>query len=159
MNVATRTRRPIRVHPAQQTLWTTPPWATFTRYTSELGAYDIGGLDPADLALTPTDLAARTGPAGRTAEPAADRPPPGPPPPPGPWRALAVCRGLDTSLFFPPREGAAELAAARAICHTCPAQAACAEYAIVNHVRHGVWGATSERQRRRIRAARRQGAA
>ena len=39
----------------------------------------------------------------------------------------------------------------------CPVQAACLDYAIDNHVDHGVWGGKSERERRRIARARRRG--
>ena len=34
----------------------------------------------------------------------------------------------------------------------------CLEYALVNRIDHGVWGGTSERERRRILKRRRQGA-
>ncbi|MBK9178744.1 MAG: hypothetical protein IPM45_04085 [Acidimicrobiales bacterium] len=73
MSVATRPRRRawhprlVRVHPAQQTLWPAPPWGCFARYASELGGYQIGGLDPADLALTPADIDTRPDPTTTTA--------------------------------------------------------------------------------------------
>ena len=39
---------------------------------------------------------------------------------------------------------------AQKICADCPVKLACLEYALANRVDHGVWGGTSERERRRI---------
>jgi WhiB family redox-sensing transcriptional regulator len=44
---------------------------------------------------------------------------------------------------------------AKRICSDCPVQVRCLEYALENRIDHGVWGGTSERQRRRILKARR----
>jgi WhiB family redox-sensing transcriptional regulator len=44
---------------------------------------------------------------------------------------------------------------ARKICATCPAIEPCLEYALENRIDHGVWGGTSERERRRILKRRR----
>ena len=44
---------------------------------------------------------------------------------------------------------------ARKICATCPVTAQCLEYALANHIDHGVWGGCSERERRRIAKRRR----
>lgn len=61
------------------------------------------------------------------------------------------CRGLDPELFFPGRgESTTE---ARAVCQTCPCLDACLEWAIANES-FGVWGGTTERERRRIRKQR-----
>lgn len=69
-----------------------------------------------------------------------------------PWRAEATCRpgsGHDPDLWFIERgdEGYRE---ARAICRTCPVQVACLEYALDNHIVHGMWGGQSVRERERI---------
>jgi WhiB family redox-sensing transcriptional regulator len=45
--------------------------------------------------------------------------------------------------------------AARRICADCPVKAPCLEYALANRIDHGVWGGTSERERRRILRKRR----
>ena len=43
---------------------------------------------------------------------------------------------------------------AKKVCQACPVKDQCLEYALKNRVDHGVWGGTSERQRRRILRAR-----
>lgn len=58
------------------------------------------------------------------------------------WRERAKCRGLDPELFFP-RKGETA-GAAKAVCATCDVRDEC--YAIAE--RQGVWGGTSERERR-----------
>jgi WhiB family redox-sensing transcriptional regulator len=45
--------------------------------------------------------------------------------------------------------------AAQKICAECPVAEACLEYALANHIDHGVWGGASERERRRILRRRR----
>lgn len=73
------------------------------------------------------------------------------------WQRDAACRGSDPALFFTERgESTAE---AKAICAGCPVRAECLEYALETDQRHGLWGGLSERGRRRIRNARRRGAA
>jgi WhiB family redox-sensing transcriptional regulator len=44
---------------------------------------------------------------------------------------------------------------AQRICVTCPVAKQCLEYALDNHVDHGVWGGKSERERRRLLRERR----
>lgn len=68
------------------------------------------------------------------------------------WKADAACRDLDPDLFFPaPGESHTE---AQAVCRRCDVQAECLAYALTSDERFGVWGGTSERERRRIRRAR-----
>lgn len=47
------------------------------------------------------------------------------------------------------------IAAAKALCMTCPVVAACGSHAIAAREPHGVWGGLDERDRERIRRARR----
>lgn len=70
---------------------------------------------------------------------------------------LGSCRGMDPDIFFPDR--GESLAPAQAVCAECIVAEECLEYALDNGERFGVWGGTSERERRRIRRARKQGAA
>lgn len=43
---------------------------------------------------------------------------------------------------------------AKAVCRTCPVKPECLEWALANNVDHGVWGETTERDRKRIRQQR-----
>lgn len=73
------------------------------------------------------------------------------------WMAKGKCRDLPPSTFFP--SDGVGVDAARQVCATCPVREPCLEYALEHHVDHGVWGGTSERERRRIARTRRLGAA
>jgi len=74
------------------------------------------------------------------------------------WRAVAACREGDPDLFFPVGStGPAlrQIEAAKAVCRACPALEPCLEFALRTGQDAGVWGATSEDERRAIRRARR----
>lgn len=71
------------------------------------------------------------------------------------WMADGKCREYPAATFFP-QDGVGVIKAQR-ICATCPVAADCLEYALENHVDHGVWGGKSERERRRLQRARRRG--
>ena len=64
------------------------------------------------------------------------------------WMADGNCRHESSSTFFPSDGVGVEVA--RRICATCPVRTPCLEYALRNHIAHGVWGGASERERRRI---------
>ena len=68
---------------------------------------------------------------------------------------LGSCRGMDPDIFFPDR--GESLTPAKTICADCIVRDECLEYALDNRERFGVWGGTSERERRRLRRARREG--
>lgn len=89
----------------------------------------------------------RTGRAGRYAE---RRIAPGLPPS---WHRQALCRGVDTGLFFPadeerPADRRHREQVAKAICAACPVRRPCAMHALVHGELHGVWGGLSEADRR-----------
>ncbi len=69
------------------------------------------------------------------------------------WMADGHCRWEPPATFFPSDGVGVEVA--KRICETCPVKSPCLEYALTQRIDHGVWGATSERQRRRILKARR----
>ena len=69
------------------------------------------------------------------------------------WMAEGNCRNHPPSVFFP--SDGVGVDRARTICATCPVNALCLEYALTNRIDHGVWGGTSERERRRILKRRR----
>lgn len=70
------------------------------------------------------------------------------------WMADGNCADRSPSLFFPSDGVGVEFA--RRLCGDCPVKAPCLEYALVNRIDHGVWGGTSERERRRILKLRRE---
>ncbi|HEX7168415.1 MAG TPA: WhiB family transcriptional regulator [Acidimicrobiales bacterium] len=65
------------------------------------------------------------------------------------WRAKAACRDLDTDIFFPDSEE--DAAPALSVCASCPVREACLEFALATRQHDGVWGGTTEAQRKRIR--------
>lgn len=69
------------------------------------------------------------------------------------WMRAGECVGADPEVFFPTQgESVSE---AKAICAPCPIRVRCLEYALDNNIVHGIWGGASERERRRMRRARR----
>lgn len=71
------------------------------------------------------------------------------------WQAEAACSGMPTDDFFPvgSTEPALEqIAAAKAICATCPVRAQCLDYALDTGQQYGIWGGLSEDE---LRAERR----
>lgn len=73
------------------------------------------------------------------------------------WMARGKCKDVPPDVFFPSDGVGVEIA--RRICADCPVKAPCLEYAMEQHIDHGVWGGTSERERRRIARRRRLAAA
>lgn len=69
------------------------------------------------------------------------------------WMADGKCREYPAATFFP-QDGVGVIKAQK-ICVLCEVSGACLEYALTNHVDHGVWGGKSERERRRLQRARR----
>ena len=70
------------------------------------------------------------------------------------WRDVALCRDTDPDLFFPVgTTGPAieQIESAKAVCQQCEAQAPCLEYALATNQDSGVWGGTSEEERRQLR--------
>lgn len=70
---------------------------------------------------------------------------------PPPWAADALCHGA-TEVFFPPVGGTGNRA--KAICARCPVREECLEHALTKPEPFGIWGGTSENERRRMRRAR-----
>jgi WhiB family redox-sensing transcriptional regulator len=69
------------------------------------------------------------------------------------WMADGNCRNYPPAVFFP--SDGVGVDRARRICATCPVTSSCLEYALEQHIDHGVWGGCSERERRRILKRRR----
>jgi WhiB family redox-sensing transcriptional regulator len=70
------------------------------------------------------------------------------------WRQRAACRDQDPELFFPVSDmgpGARQTEQAKAVCARCPVRAECLEYALDNALDHGIYGGTTESERRALR--------
>jgi WhiB family transcriptional regulator, redox-sensing transcriptional regulator len=69
------------------------------------------------------------------------------------WRARAACSGYPNTLFFPASDDADDAHAekAMAVCAVCPVIEDCLEYALETNQRAGIWGGTSERERKSLR--------
>ena len=62
------------------------------------------------------------------------------------WRARGLCQSLDPETFFPAPNEPADVAVA--LCRTCAVQGPCLAWALDAGDCHGVWGATTPRERR-----------
>ena len=63
--------------------------------------------------------------------------------------AEALCAEVDPDLFYPEKGGSTR--EAKQVCARCSVQAECLAYALNHDERFGIWGGTSERQRRRLK--------
>lgn len=62
------------------------------------------------------------------------------------WTLLAKCRGMGDALFPQP----AEQKRIRVLCGDCPVRSACLAEALDNQIEYGIWGGTTERERRHL---------
>ena len=70
------------------------------------------------------------------------------------WRENSACRDTDPDLFFPVgTTGPAieQIETAKAVCRTCDVQKSCLDYALTTNQDSGIWGGTSEEERRALR--------
>jgi WhiB family transcriptional regulator, redox-sensing transcriptional regulator len=70
------------------------------------------------------------------------------------WRDGALCRDTDPELFFPvgtTGQALVQIAAAKKVCGECPTAAECLEFALTTNQDSGIWGGTSEEERRKLR--------
>ena len=73
------------------------------------------------------------------------------------WHADAACQDADIELFFSTNER--DQGQALAYCAVCPVRDACLQQALMHRETFGIWGGTTEAERRRIlRASRRHAA-
>jgi WhiB family redox-sensing transcriptional regulator len=95
-------------------------------------------------------LAAEARPAAtpRRPDPALSQPP-STKPPDDAWRERALCAQTDPEAFFPEKGGSTR--EAKKVCMSCDVRAECLHYALTHDERYGIWGGTSERERRRLR--------
>lgn len=70
------------------------------------------------------------------------------------WRTRAACRDIDPEIFFPigtTGPALAQIEAAQSICGTCSVQSECLDWALDTGQDAGIWGGTTEEERREIR--------
>jgi WhiB family redox-sensing transcriptional regulator len=70
------------------------------------------------------------------------------------WRDHSACRDTDPDLFFPVgTTGPAieQIDTAKAVCRQCDVQKDCLDYALATNQDSGIWGGTSEEERRALR--------
>jgi WhiB family redox-sensing transcriptional regulator len=70
------------------------------------------------------------------------------------WRKTAICRDTDPDLFFPigtTGYALVQIDKAKQVCSECPASDDCLQYALETNQDSGIWGGTSEEERRHIR--------
>ncbi len=71
------------------------------------------------------------------------------------WRSRGACLSVDPELFFPLSSvgpAVEQLNRAKSVCTRCQVRAECLDFALATQQVHGVWGGTSEVERRRILA-------
>lgn len=67
------------------------------------------------------------------------------------WMDDARCREIGGDIFMP--DNIIQHRQAIAICNSCPVEQPCLDYALATPGVYGIWGGTSEKQRRRLRRA------
>jgi WhiB family transcriptional regulator, redox-sensing transcriptional regulator len=69
------------------------------------------------------------------------------------WQQRAGCRNVRTEIFFPVRGACPD--EAKLVCSACPVRRECLAFALADQTLQGIWGGTSERERRTLRRDRR----
>lgn len=64
------------------------------------------------------------------------------------WMEEALCAQTDPDIFYPEKGGST--APATSVCANCQVRSECLEYAVTNDIRHGIWGGTSDNDRKRL---------
>lgn len=73
------------------------------------------------------------------------------------WKARASCKYVDPDLFFPLRGEDNKVREAKAICNGCPVIEECLDYGLrLGYDSPGIWGGTTQRQRRTMKDRRRE---
>ena len=70
------------------------------------------------------------------------------------WRKAAICRDTDPDLFFPVGTtgyALVQIDKAKQVCGECPVSPDCLQYALETNQDSGIWGGTSEEERRQMR--------
>jgi WhiB family transcriptional regulator, redox-sensing transcriptional regulator len=68
------------------------------------------------------------------------------------WMLHGACQRVDPELFFPIAGTARQVEAAKAVCAACAVRASCLSYALAAKP-EGIWGGTTEEERRAARGS------
>ena len=71
------------------------------------------------------------------------------------WYMRGACRGLELAVFYPDPDNEADSARALEVCSGCAVRETCLDHALTSRETTGIWGGTTERERRRILRRRR----
>ena len=70
------------------------------------------------------------------------------------WRTRSACRDSDPDVFFPigiTGSALEQIETARRICTACTVSRDCLEFALATNQEAGIWGGTTEEERRKLR--------
>jgi len=70
------------------------------------------------------------------------------------WRSRSACRDSDPDVFFPigvTGNALEQIETARRICTACHVARECLEFALATNQEAGIWGGTTEEERRKLR--------
>ena len=70
------------------------------------------------------------------------------------WRERSACRDTDPDLFFPVGStgpAVEQITSAKAVCGTCDARSSWLDFALATNQESGIWGGTTEEERRKLR--------
>lgn len=70
------------------------------------------------------------------------------------WRKYSLCRDTDPELFFPvgtTGQALVQIEEARRVCGECTVREECLQFALETNQDSGIWGGTSEEERRKLR--------
>lgn len=65
------------------------------------------------------------------------------------WQTKALCAQTDPEIFFPDKGGTTR--DAKKVCAACEVKHECLQYALDRNEDTGVWGGTSQQERRQLR--------
>lgn len=69
-----------------------------------------------------------------------------------PWQEQAACLGMDPDIFFPKQGESTQ--EAKAVCRRCPVKEECLELCLSREEKGGIWGGTSQKERKPMRKER-----
>ena len=75
----------------------------------------------------------------------------------GDWQSQGACLNADPDVFFPisvAGASATQIRTARAICAGCRVRSDCINYAVEHAEIQGIWGGTTDDERKKLRRAR-----